>query len=356
MERALRAAGVDVTTATTYSQRCTAALTGGAGRVYARRLGSFYKFAPGLIPWLWRNVPRFDAVHIHALFSFASVAAAYVASLRGTPYVLQPLGSLSPFGLGQRRPRLKRLSLTFVEGPILRAAAAVHFASAAEKEEAGRLNIPVRGVVIPLGVELVSDGAPAFDDPSARGRRRVLFLSRLDPVKNLEALIDAFASSLDLRETATLIVAGRGDEEYVAALKARARDAGIADRVLWLGHVEGPQKAALLQAADLFILPSFSESFGVAAVEAMLAGLPCVLSRSVAIASAAAAAGACAIVEPQAGAIRHAIEALLSEPDKLTSMGAAARAFAVREYSPQTMAKRLIDLYRSVSKGRQSLR
>ena len=128
-------------------------------------------------------VKRHDVVHIHALFSFASTAAAWVARRRRVPYVVRPLGTLSSYGLHARRRRLKRLSMALIEGPILRRAAAVHFTSRAELEDAEVLGLPMRSVVIPLGVEAGGRAACRADGCTRRsaGRRVILFLSRLDP-------------------------------------------------------------------------------------------------------------------------------------------------------------------------------
>src|SRR5262245_33296934 len=132
MEAAVTEAGADVTTATTDDDGPGRRLAidarrhraNGATRFYARKWLDFYNIAPGIVPWLWRNVPRFDVVHIHALFSFSSIAAAIVARTKGVPYVIRPLGTLTTYGISQRRPWLKRLSLAFIEGPILRASVA----------------------------------------------------------------------------------------------------------------------------------------------------------------------------------------------------------------------------------------
>ena len=261
---------------------------------YVRKWTEFYKVAPGIVPWLWRNIRNFDVVHVHALFSFTSIAAGSIAWLRKVPYIIHPIGTLSTYGVRYRRPWLKRLSVALIEGPNLRAAAAVHFTSEAEREEAAALGLSFRGVVIPLGVE--DEGARAAR--SREGRPNILFLSRLAPIKNVEALIDAFAACPPLRAAARLRIAGSGAPGYVEALQARARAAGLVDDVEWLGHVEGAGKAAAFADADIFVLPSFSENFGIAAVEAMLAGLPCVLGEGVGIARNVSEAGAGLVTTP----------------------------------------------------------
>jgi glycosyltransferase involved in cell wall biosynthesis len=321
----------------------------GAARVYVRKWLDPYKVAPGATRWLWTNVRRFDVVHVHALFSFVSVAACLIAWRRGVPYVIRPLGVLSPYGRTQRRPWLKRLSLALAEGPLLRRAAAVHFTSEAEREEAQALGIPLRGRVIPLGIEPAGSGCRGPAPPwSGRGRPVLLFLSRLDPKKNVEGLLRALALLKERRQAPLLAIAGDGPPAYVAELEARAAAHGRTQDVLWLGHVGGARKAAALAGASLFVLPSLSENFGIAAAEAMLAGLPCVLGEGVAIAREAEAAGAALAVPPEPPAIAAALERLLANDPLRREMGAKAKAFAAREYAPAVMAERLIALYEDI--------
>jgi glycosyltransferase involved in cell wall biosynthesis len=356
MERALSAAGIEVTTLTTDHDvgPCGGAgppvAVNGARRIYARKWLHPYKVAPGLIPHLMRTVPAHDVVHIHALFSFATTAAAWAARRAGVPYIVRPLGSLARYGLRERRQRLKRLSMAMVEGPILRAAAAVHFTSRAEQEEAQATGVPMRGVVIPLGVD-ADDGPPAplLQHAVLAHRRVILFLSRLDPMKNLEAVIDAVTASPMLRGSCALVIAGTGDSEYAARLKERAAAAGISGHTLWLGHVEGPQKRAAFAAADVFALPSFMENFGIAAVEALLAGVPCVLGEGVAIAAAIERAGAGIRVRPEALAVAQGLERVIgADPAVVRAMKLRARALAETEFSTAAMVQRLIALYEEV--------
>jgi glycosyltransferase involved in cell wall biosynthesis len=359
MEAAVTEAGAQVTTATTDDDGWGRRLAidaqpiqiNRATRFYARKWLEFYSVAPGIVPWLWTNVHRFDVVHIHALFSFSSIAAAIVARAQGVPYIIRPLGTLTTYGFRQRRHWLKRLSLAFIEGPILRGSVATHFTSKAEWDEAAALGIPMRGIVIPLGV---GEPAPANreallrDFPTLEGRQRLLFLSRLDPKKNLEGLLRAFAELQHCRAQATLLIAGDGPAPYVAILKALARSLGIARHVFWLGHIEGSRKSAAFAAADVFVLPSFSENFGIAAVEALLAGLPCVLGEGIAIAKDIEEAGAGVVTAPEPKAIARALEQLLGDDTLRRDMGARGKAFAECHYSIRAMAEQLVTLYKDV--------
>jgi glycosyltransferase involved in cell wall biosynthesis len=321
----------------------------GAVRVYARKRLQFYTVAPGLVPWLWRHVREFDVVHIHALFSFTSVCAGLIAGARGVPYVVRPLGVLTAYGVTKRRPWLKRRSIQLIEGPILRRAARVHFTSAVERDEAEALGIAFRSVVIPLAVDGVCRTETASASRGTAGPE-ILFLSRLDPKKNLEALLRAVAALGPELAGARLSIAGDGAPDYVASLKRLAVSLGVEDRIMWHGQVDAPGKQALLAAADIFVLPSFSENFGLAAAEALAAGLPCILGRGVAIAEPAEAAGAAIVVGPEPEAVLAALTRLLNDPGLRRDMGRRARDHAAANYSTAAMAQALIALYQSVQR------
>jgi len=331
----------------------------GGVRHYFPKRTEFYKVSPGLARWVLRHVGDYDLVHIHALFSFTSIAAAWAARRAGVPYVVRPLGTLAQYGVTQRRPWLKRLSLRFVEGPILRHAAAVHFTAEAEMAEAEALGIPMRSVVIPLGVEPLTAGSigrRAFFDlyPQLANKRIVLFLSRLDAKKNVEGLLTAVSSLAEESPNLRLLIAGDGRPAYVAGLKKLADALGLADRVVWAGHLDGDLKSAALAAAHVFALPSFSENFGIAAAEALLAGLPCVLGKGVAIADDVAQAGAGLAVLPELEEIARALRTILDDGQLGAEMGRRAKALALERYSMEAMGKSLADLYSKILFIKQS--
>ena len=231
MERGLQESGISVTTATTdddgpgrhLEAHARPTMVQGATRIYFHKWLDPHKFAPGIVPWLWRHLRTYDVVHIHALFSFTSVATGLLARWRGVPYVVRPLGCLSQFGMTQRRPRLKRLSCLLFESSILRHAAAVQFTSIEELEEAKGLRIPFREIVIPLAAERGTQAAESClrsENPMLRDSRIVLYVSRLDPKKNVEGLLRAFALIRAQQADAALLIAGDGPPPYVQSLKS----------------------------------------------------------------------------------------------------------------------------------------
>lgn len=323
----------------------------GVTRVYFRKWTEFYKCAPGMVFWLWRNVRNFDVVHIHSLFSFSSIVAARIARWRGIPYVLRPLGTLNAYGITRRRPWLKRLSLAVFERRAIRDAAAVHFTSRAEWDQALEVGVSLRGVVLPLGVEAP---APANRDavearfPELAGHRYILYLSRLDPKKNVEGLLRALSLARGELLQLKLLIAGDGQQPYVEGLKHLAGQLRVDDVIVWAGHIEGTLKASALSGAEMFLLPSFSENFGVAAAEALMAGVPCVLGEGVAIAKEVAEAGAGLEVSADPGHIAAALKQLAGDVRLRDEMAIRAAALARSRYSVEAMGRRLMELYQSV--------
>ena len=145
MARALATVDVDVTIATTDDDGSDARLKVKIGEpmkeeaatiYYFRRNILPYKVSFGLARWLKSNVAEFDVVHVHALFSYSSTAAALGARRQRVPYIVRPLGVLNRWGLENRRAFLKQISLRLVELPMLTHAAAIHYTSEIEKLEA----------------------------------------------------------------------------------------------------------------------------------------------------------------------------------------------------------------------------
>ena len=351
MEKALRDRGITVVTLTTDDDGPGRRLIGSVNTrgnhcVYARKWTDFYKIAPGLVPWLIANIRHFDVVHIHALYSFASVAAAVIARRAGIPYVLRPLGTLGAYGMQKRRRRLKRLSFGLIEGPLLRDAARVHFTSDREMREAAALGVPLRGVVIPLAVEASAGNARSKEPALPDGK--ILFLSRLDPMKNVEGLLRALQILESRGRRPFLAIAGDGAPDYVSGLRRFACNLGLTGRVEWLGAVDGARKVSAFAAADIFVLPSFSENFGIAAVEAMMCEIACVLARGVAIASDLEMAQACVVCTEDPASIADAITLLLSSELRRRAIAKAGKLYAETHFSVSAMSDRLIDLYESV--------
>jgi len=325
----------------------------GATYWFFARTTQAYESSLGLTTWLTRHAADFDVVHIHSVFTYPATAAAKIAHFRRVPYVVRPLGVLNRWGLASGRAWAKRLSLRLIEGGILRRAAAVQFSSATEQAESQQACPLERAVVIPNPVEL--------DPPARRGlfrarypflesRRIVLFVGRLAPVKGIERLLEAFAIVRQDHPRAALVIAGAGDEPYVHTLRSRAEALGILDRILWPGFLDKAAKAAALADADVFVAPSQSESFGLAAVEALAAGAPTVLSDGIGIADEASAANAALVAGSNAQAMAGAIASILADQELASRLADRGRSFVEARFRPDVVAGQLMRLYTEIGR------
>lgn len=329
-----------------YAAGAAPAFAGVAMHLFAQ-VAPRYTLAPGALPWLWRNVRRFDVVHVHALFSFLPVVAALVARIRGVRYVVRPLGTLAQYGLTTRRPWLKRLSLGLLERPILNRAAAVHCTSDAEANEVRAVAPRCLTVVCPLAVSDELFEVPRKETCPAPS---LLFLSRLDRKKNPDLLLRAFAIVAKRDERVRLRVAGNGDQGYVSTLRQLAQVLGIEGRVEWLGHISGSQKLAVLAEASLFVLPSESENFGIAVAEALAAGIPCLVSAGVALGAEIVAAHAGEKIDLAAEPLAESICRWLDDTPRRAAAAVAARELARQRYASPVLADNLLAMYDTVQR------
>lgn len=329
---------------------------GGWSVFYFRKQTEFYKISVPLHRWLRSHVHEFDAVHVHALFSFASVAAARAAASRGVPFVIRPLGVLNRWGMEHRRRWIKGLSFRLLELPLLKKADAIHYTSQMEKRDAARFGLSNRQVVIPIGIDLTPFARPPSraiftqQHPATAMSRNILFLSRIDVKKGLDLLIAAFARILPRHADVRLIICGDGDPALIAGLKAQAAALNVAHAITWAGRVEGELRLAAFAAAEIFVLPSHSENFGIALLEAMAAGLPCISSDQVALAADAALESAVQLAPREPTALARALEELLGSETRRRELSEAARRLAQRDYTLESMGAGLHQLYQDITR------
>lgn len=320
---------------------------------YFPRQSHFYTVSLPLTQWLMVHVGDYDVVHIHALFSYPVGAAAVAAQRAGVPYIVRPLGTLNQWGIQHRRPFVKQWSLKFIEKPLLQRAARVHFTSRQEQQEARGAGVHVPSAIIPLGLDIVPfrnlpDPAIFREHYKIGDAPLILSLGRIDRKKGLDVLIAAFAEvHADCPKT-RLVIAGDGDVTLLAELQAQAQSLGVAERVIWAGFLQGEAKLAALAAADLFVMPSHSENFGIAAVEALAAGVPTIVSTGVAVHHEISEAGAGVAVPVATVPLANAIRDLLADAPRRAAMRSAALNLAQSHFSQQGMATSLIELYQEI--------
>ena len=313
-----------------------------------RRQTRFYTFSLPLTMWLSKHARDYDVIHIHALFSYPPIAAALFARLAGVPYLIRPLGVLSLWGMNHRRPWLKGLSFRWIESRILRGAAGVQYTSEQESAEAAELGVKHISLLIPNPVDIAKmpsvSGRFRATYPTLIGKTIVLFLSRIDSKKGIDLLLPAFAQLRLDRPDAVLVMAGDGDRPLLENLKRQAHQLGLEKGILWVGFLEGEPKRNALADADVFVLPSYSENFGVAVVEAMGCGIPVIVSNQVGIHREISEASAGLVVECSVPSLTAALARAVSDSDwRHHASGNAVRLAAT--FAPEIVASQLIKTY-----------
>jgi glycosyltransferase involved in cell wall biosynthesis len=252
-----------------------------------------YAFSPRLWRWLHANAGRFDGMVMNGVWTFPGLALLFAARRAHRPYGIYSHGALDPwFNRQYPTKHLKKLLYWPVQYAILRGARAVFFTTGTERDLAKTSFRPNRwkSVVAPIGITEAeeSEAGPAAQIeafysrlPQLRGRRYLLFLSRIHEKKGCDLLIEAFARVADAAPDLDLVFAGPDQESMQPALERRAQRLGVGARVHWPGMIGGAVKWGALRACDAFILPSHQENFGVAAVEALSVGRPVLLSHQV---------------------------------------------------------------------------
>ena len=310
--------------------------------IYTRRLAG-QSVAPGLLWHLPLCVWRSDVVHVTSTYNFPVLPAMLMARLMGKPVIWSPRGAIQATEEWADSPRkgLKRVFHRLARR-LAPTRWVMHVTAESERLAVSRSLQGAECALIPNAVD-VPDVLPRAawtpGDPI-----RLLFLSRLHPKKGLDRLLDAM---FDLPATVTLDICGSGDPDYTATLRRRAADLG--GRVRLLGEVHGAAKAQAFGNADLFVLPSFSENFGIAVAEALAHGLP-VLTTTATPWADLEARGCGLSIDPVEGDLAEAV-LRLAQGD-LRAMGRAGRAWLEADVSVTALGDAFAALYRRVHEAK----
>jgi glycosyltransferase involved in cell wall biosynthesis len=301
-----------------------------------------YFYAPSLVEAVRRNVHEFDIVDIDALFSALLEPVAAICRKAGVPYLVPPHGQLLPGALLEKRWK-KRLYLKLAGLRTLNGAAGIHCADTVEAESLARAGVNAPAFVVPNGLDL----KPPAESGLVRAQIGIpdsapllLFVGRFHGVKRLDVAVATLAAL----ESAHLLLVGPDQENLEPSLRKQASSCGCAERLHFLPLQSSEALRRIHAAADLFIMPSDRESFGMAAAEAMAAGLPVLVSDNVSVGRWAQAAQAGVVVSNQVETFRSAARALLALPRKeLREMGARGRRCAASQFDRRAVARMFLE-------------
>jgi glycosyltransferase involved in cell wall biosynthesis len=310
-----------------------------------RGLGSL-RYPIGFAHELRRLAQGVDLVHLHGLWRYPTIVGGPILRASRVPYVISPHGLLMQEALAHHAVR-KMIALRLAERHTL-GSAQLLVADGAKEQEALRSKLPsLRTSVVQLAVDTGVFRRELDQRSHGSEHHTLLSVSRISPIKRLVELADAFGRAARNRPDWDLVVAGPEDDpDYRRQVEAMARQRGVTERVRFVGRLDGTALVNAYRDADVFVLPSTSESSGLSVIEAMAVGLPVIATTGAPWAEIASERVGWWI-PPGVEALTAAIEdAMNTAPAERQAISDRARALALRNYSLDALRERLVATYR----------
>ncbi len=310
----------------------------------------------GLAKALPRLIYEADIVHLHAIWEYPVLAAAKIARKLGKPYILRPCGMLDKWSLSQSAWK-KNIYLRLFMNSILDNAAAIHFTLEGEKNNSWYGSNANRNFVLPIGLPASAyQNLPACHVffkrfPELQGLRIILFLGRLHSKKQPDVIIRAFQKVYAGNPDIHLVLAGPGEKDYVTTLKRLAKELKVEKNITFTDILVGNAVQEAYRAAELFVLPSLQENFGIAVAEAMAAGCPVVVSNKIDLALEISNAKAGLVCLPDVESTAQAMEQILKDKALRNSMGGNGRRLVLNEFTWDKIANELLLVKENILSG-----
>ncbi|MCL0082944.1 glycosyltransferase [Thermodesulfovibrionales bacterium] len=309
-------------------------------------------YSSGLAKAVAQEVEQFDIVHIHELWSYPHFMACRAARRAKKPYIVTIYGGLEPWAINHKAFK-KRIYSALIQRRILQKAVALQAMTDEEVKHIRAFGVDTRIVVIPNGIDPEEfQQFPSREDlkglyPELKGKKVVLFLSRIHPIKGLDLFAKAFGKVVERRDDIRLLIAGPDNDGYQAQVKKMLEIESALDKVIFTGMLTGREKLAALGGADLFVLPSYSEGFSMAILEAMICGLPVIITHSCNFPEVAEAEAGI-VIDSDPEQLAEALTRLIDNPQLREEMGDNGRRLIKERFTCDKIADQMIQLYQDV--------
>jgi len=284
-----------------------------------------------------------DIVHNHSLWSMVNIAAGLVASGKHAKLVTSPRGTLSPWALKQKK--FFKQILWPLQKQVLERANLLHATSESEYKDIRRLGLKKPVLIVPNGIDL-----PKLSPRSIKDKKILLFFSRIHPTKGLEVLLDVWANLEKDYIDWELKIAGPGDDDYIKKLKDQVSKNKLRN-VKFTGPLYGNNKSFIYRNADLFVLPTHSENFGMVVAEALGHECPTIVFQGAPWSKLKKEK--CGWWIPNnAQSLKSTLQTAMSLPQKeLQAMGARGRRWMKRDFSWDRIGKMMNEGYNWIVRG-----
>lgn len=307
-----------------------------------RRLGR----SPEMMRWLTEkaSLNEADLFHNHSLWMMPNVYPGQVAARHKIPFVVSPRGVFAEYAMAIGS-KVKRVFWPLVQRPALNGITCFHATAKSEYEDIRRMGFRQPVAIIPNGIDI-----PALLPKRADNPRTLLFLGRIHPNKGLDSLLPAWQAVQDRFPDWRLRIAGPDEGGYLAEVRRLANDLGL-KRHEFCGALYGEAKLQAYRDADAFVLPTYSENFGMSVAEALAAGTPAIVSKG-APWSGLEPRGAGWWIDIGVDPLVACLERALSQPHEvLEGMGGQGRRWMEGEFSWAEIARKMNETYRWILNG-----
>ena len=240
-----------------------------------RRLGA----SPSMRHWLDVQVQtgQVDLLHNHGMWQMNSLYPGWSVSKGNINLIVSPHGAFSKWAM-QYGSSMKKIFWPMLQRPAFKNVTCFHATALSEYEDIRRMNFRQPVAIIPNGIDI-----PKLLPKQSNSVRTLLFLGRIHPVKGLDILLHAWQAVQNQFPNWQLVIAGSdvgytGNTGYLKELQLLIQNLGI-ERVEFVGALYGDAKTQAYRNADLYILPSYSENFGVTVAEALATGTPAIVTK-----------------------------------------------------------------------------
>ena len=313
-----------------------------------------YLFPFGARKWLNKNILNYDVIHISKNWSLLASLAAYAAVRNNVPYVFSAMGFVA---VHNRSKLLKYFYRKYITIPIIRYASAC---IAVTKEE--RLDLinagatPEKVYLIPNGI--IPENLLHKDDEGFRNRftlnnrKIILFIGRMDPIKGVHLLIDAFNINRNLLIDWSLVLIGT-QSAYRKDMERKVKESGLQDNILFIDPLFGKAKSEAYHAAEFVVVPSIKDAMTIIAPEAACCAKPVLITNTADFSELALCGGAIEVT-PSIEGIADGLAFLADDSCDRIAMGKKGYDFVINNFAWDIMAVKYMDLFNSVSRLSQT--
>ena len=316
-----------------------------------------WQFSLELTHALKRNLNSVDIVYLPAVWNYPTTVAVYYCRKYRKPYIVALKGVLYPYTKNKNAWKKWPYYKLFAEKNI-KNATAIHYTS---EDEAIRchslfLGLKNQAIIIPNGIELSEfNNLPARDNlrkryPILKDKKIILFLGRINWIKGLDILVKAYSRLVKERDDVHLLIVGSDEKGYGEKVRSWLKNEGVLERVTFAGMLSGREKLEAFAGSDVFVLPSYSENFGMAVVEAMSCNLPVIISDKVGIYEEVEKAKAGFIIHTDENELYSAMVKILDNKQESLEMGRRGRKLVEEHFASEKVADKMIKVFEGIIK------